>query len=422
MRTALKEAEPVVNESRPASIEGIELYDPDVFLHHGVPHDDFTRLRRECPVYFHENEEPGGPGYWAITKYDDIVRISSDPKVFSSKLGSNIKDYDPEDLSQIQLLMINMDPPQHHQFRRLVRMGFTPRMVKAMEVKVRARVNKIFDRIAGKEHCDFVREVSAELPLQVIADLLGVPEEDEEKLFDWSNRLIGFDDPEFQTSMDDARMAAFEVWQYAEGLANERRGKDGEQDLVRVLINAEIEGEKLTDMEFDSFFLLLAVAGNETTRNAISQGMRTLLEYPEQMQRLRDDRSLLPSAVEEMLRFTPPVLYFRRTVTEDVVVRHQRLREGDKLALYYPSANRDEDHFENAHVFDIGRTPNDHLAFGVGEHFCMGASLARLEMNLFFEELLRRFDDWQHDGQVRRLRSNFIGGIKEMPLSFTTLE
>jgi cholest-4-en-3-one 26-monooxygenase len=392
----------------------IDLFSPDTYQK-GVPHDAFRFLRLEAPVYFHA--EPGGAGYWALTKYHDIVAVGKDPARFSSwRGGTNIQDYAPEDLSAIRMMMVNMDPPQHAKFRRLARHGFTPRMTSLLEPRIRAVTTEILDRVDGRSGCDFVREIAAELPLQVIAELLGVPREDRPRLFDWSNRLIGFDDPEFQTSLADGKLAAMEVWMYANQLAMSRQGKSGE-DLVSVLMNAEVDGEKLTEMEFDSFFLLLAVAGNETTRNLISGGLLALLEHPTQRDRLVADPSLTGSAVEEMLRWVTPVMYFRRTVTCDVELRGVKLREHDKVVLYYPSGNRDEEVFPEPDRFDVGRAPNDHLAFGAGEHFCLGASLARLEIRIMFEELLRRFPRIQLAGPVRRLRSNFINGYKEIPVT-----
>ncbi len=396
----------------------VDLFDPDVYMANGVPHEAMRVLRNEDPVHFHK--EPGGPGFWAITKYDDVMAVGKDPHTFSSfRGGTNIQDYPPDNLSTIQLLMLNMDPPQHNKFRKLASKGFTPRMVAAMEPKIRDACRGIVDSIAERGECDFVRTVSAELPLVVICDLIGVPQEERGKLFDWSNRLIGFDDPEFQTSLEDGRMAAMEMWMYANGLAEGRKGKNGE-DLVTVLINAEIEGERLTEMEFDAFFLLLAVAGNETTRNAISGGMLALFENPEQWARLTKDQTLVGGAIEEILRWVTPVNYFRRTATKDTQIRGKSIKENDKVCMYYSSANRDEDVFgQSSMTFDISRSPNEHLAFGGGQHFCLGASLAKLEMRLLFEEIARRLPDLQLAGKPRRLRSNFINGVKEIPVRFT---
>jgi cholest-4-en-3-one 26-monooxygenase len=316
------------------------------------------------------------------------------------------------------MLMLNMDPPQHTKFRRLASTGFTPRMIVRMEESIRRAAKIIVDDVISSGGCDFVTKIAAELPLVVIADIMGVPQEDRHLVFDWSNRLIGFDDPEFQTSMDDATIAASEMWGYANELAEARKGKEG-KDLVTVLVNAEVDGEQLTEMEFDAFFLLLAVAGNETTRNLISGGMLALIEHPEQYARLRAEPAMLPSAVEEMLRWVTPVIHFRRTATRDTEIRGRAIKENDKVVLYYASANRDEEIFTNGGVFDIARTPNEHVAFGIGQHSCLGLNLARLEIRVIFEEILSRLPALELDGNVRRLRSNFINGIKQMPVKWS---
>jgi cholest-4-en-3-one 26-monooxygenase len=394
----------------------IDVFDPDLYVA-GIPHERFRQLRHQAPVYFHA--EPAGPGYWALTRYDDVVKVSKDPLTFSSaRGGTNIEDLTEESLSQVRMMMLNMDPPQHQQFRRLVSIGFTPRMIRALEPRIRATADSIIDKVASRGHCDFVEEVAAELPLQVIAELMGIPLEDRHKVFAWSNRLVGFDDPEFSTSREDGTLAAMEMWAYATQLAESRRNRAG-TDLVTTLINAEIEGERLTGTEFEAFFLLLAVAGNETTRNLISGGMLALIEHPQARERLLAELGLIPSAVEEMLRYVTPVMHFRRTATRATEIRGQRIEAGDKVVMYYTSANRDEDVFENPDAFEVARSPNDHLAFGVGEHFCLGASLARLEIRVMFEELLERLPDIELAGPVRRLRSSFINGYKRIPVRFT---
>jgi cholest-4-en-3-one 26-monooxygenase len=394
-----------------------DIFDPEIYVA-GVPHDAFRVLRAERPVSFHA-EPPDGKGFWAITKYADVVTISKDPGTFSSwKGGTNIPDYPPDSLDVIRMLMVNMDPPQHTKFRRLTSTGFTPRMIARMEESIRRAARTIVDEVVELGRCDFVTKIAAELPLQVIADIMGVPQEDRHLVFDWSNRLIGFDDPEFQTSLEDAQEAAAEMWGYANQLAEGRRGQEG-KDLVTVLVNAEVDGEQLTEMEFDAFFLLLAVAGNETTRNLISGGMLALIEHPEQRAKLLAEPALLPTAVEEMLRWVTPVIHFRRTATKDVELRGEKIKEGDKVVLYYTSANRDEDVFTNPMSFDVARTPNEHLAFGIGQHSCLGLNLARLEIKVMFEELLARMPDIELDGNVRRLRSNFINGVKEIPVRYT---
>jgi cholest-4-en-3-one 26-monooxygenase len=395
----------------------IDLVNPDNWVP-GVPHEAFRLLRAKAPVFWHDM--PGSDsGFWAITKYEDVVAISKDPATFSSYRGTALlRDLAGDDLDQTRTIMLNMDPPQHSKYRKLVNQGFTPRMTAAMEPRIRKATVEILDAIAQRGSCDFVRDISAELPLIVIAELIGIPIEDRHKVFEWSNRLIGFDDPEFQTTEEDGKMAAMEIWLYANQLA-ELRKKDPKDDLVSVLMTGEVDGEKLTEMEFDSFFLLLAVAGNETTRNLISGGMLALIEHPAERRKLLENPSLLNSAVEEMLRWVSPVSQFRRTATRDTQIRGQKIKENDKIVVYYQSANRDEAVFVDPNRFDVARSPNNHIAFGIGEHFCLGANLARLEIRVMFEEILRRLPDIELAGPVRRLRSNFINGIKEMPVKFT---
>ena len=395
----------------------VDLCNPDSFVD-GVPHDTFAMLRRDAPVYRHD--EPDGPGFWAITRYADVLTVSADNNLFSSYAGgTNIPDMAPEGLAAVRALMLNMDPPQHTRYRRLVSTGFTPRIIAGLEPHVREITRRIVDAVASRGECDFVTEISAQLPLAVIAEMLGVPDEDRHLLFEWSNRLIGFDDPEYNTSLQDGQNAATQMFVYANQLAVERKAKP-QNDLVSVLMAAEIDGERLTEGDFDGFFILLSVAGNETTRNLISGAILALIEHPEQRQRLIDDRSLMPLAVEEFLRWIAPVMYFRRTATRDTEVGGQKIRAGEKVVMYYPSANRDEDVFERADKFDIGRSPNPHLAFGGGgPHFCLGASLARLEIRCMFEELLTRLPDIELTGPPARLRSNFINGIKRMPVRYT---
>ncbi len=395
----------------------IDLFDPAIYAK-GMPHDNYARLRRETPVFFHE--EPDGPGFWALTKYDDIVKVSSDNNLFSSWAGgTNIGDLPADGLALIRTILINMDPPQHTKYRRLVSTGFTPRMISALEPHVREITKKIVDNVAARGECDFVTDIAAELPLAVIAEMIGVPPEDEKKVFDWSNRLIGFDDPEYMTTPEDGQVAAMEMFLYANQMAADRKANP-RNDLVSVLMAAEVDGEKLNEADFDGFFILLAVAGNETTRNLISGAMLALIEHPEQRQRLIDDPSLMPLAVEEFLRWVSPLIYFRRTATADTEVRGQQIKAGQKVVMYYPSGNRDEEIFQNGEEFDVGRNVNPHMAFGgTGPHFCLGASLARLEIRCMFEELLSRLPDMELAAPASRLRSNFINGIKHMPVRFT---
>jgi len=318
----------------------------------------------------------------------------------------------------MQLMMLNMDPPNHTKLRGLINKGFTPRMVARLEPQVREVTAKIIDAVAARGECDFVTDIAAELRLQVIAEMMGIPQADRHKVFEWSNQLIGFDDPEFNTNEERAKLISMEIYMYANELAAMRKDKSGD-DLVSVLMNAEVDGHKLTELEFDLFFLLLAVAGNETTRNLISGGMLALFEHPEQWRKLCDTPELVPTGIEELLRWVSPVMHFRRTAMRDTELRGQHIREGDKVVVYYVSANRDEDIFRDPFRFDVSRSPNEHIAFGIGEHYCLGSSLARLEIRLMFEEIVRRLPDITLAGQPARLRSNFINGIKRMPVRFT---
>jgi cholest-4-en-3-one 26-monooxygenase len=399
------------------SLDTIDLTDKDVFVR-GVPHDWFASLRREAPVFWHD--EPDGPGFWCVTRYDDVVTVNRDNQTFSSHEGAVFMwDLPAEDLEQQRLMMLNMDPPIHTRYRRLVNKGFTPRMVSELEQTVRARTRSILDTVTPRGECDFVTDVAAELPLQVIADILGVPQEDRHKMFDWSNRMIGSEDPEYGVTQEEAQLASMELFAYAAKLAEDKRSQPG-QDLISILSGAEVDGERLTQLEIDLFFMLLTVAGNETTRNQVSHGLLALLEHPDQLERLRANRDLLPGAVEEMLRCASPVMHFRRTATQDLTLNEQAVAAGDKVVIWYVSANHDERVFDDPMRFNIERSPNEHVAFGGGgPHFCLGANLARMEIRVMFDELLDRWPELELAGEPQRLRSNFINGIKHIPLRFT---
>jgi cytochrome P450 len=395
----------------------IDLTDPDRFAAAGPPHEAFRLLRAEAPVYRHPGRH--GDDFWVITRYADVRRVSLDQATFSSARRSTIlREWTPEELEGLRHQMINMDPPRHTKYRRIVNLGFSPKMVNRLEPHIRQMSNRIIDTVASRGECDFVTAVAAELPLQVIVEMMGVPIEDRHLVFDWSNKMIGFDDPEYSASADTGAMAAAEMYMYAQELATARR-RCPRDDLASVLLHAEVEGERLSELDFNSFFLMLLVAGNETTRNLISGGMLVLLEHPAERARLLADPRLMPAAVEEMLRWVSPVMYFVRTATRDVELHGQTVREGERVTIWYGSANRDAEVFPEPDRFDVRREPNDHLAFGIGPHFCLGANLARLEIRIMFEELLRRLPDLELAGPVVRLRSNFINGIKSMPVRFT---
>jgi cholest-4-en-3-one 26-monooxygenase len=415
------------------SLTDVDLNDLDVF-EAGTPHHWFKRLRQEDPVHRHAGA-PGEEDYWCITRYEDLKHVSKNPRTFSSEAkGTLIRDPEPENLPRLRVLMLNMDPPKHRQYRNLVNKAFTPRMVKGMQRRVERMVDDVIDAVIEKGECDFVEELAAPLPMMVICEMMGVPEEDRKAIYELGNAMVGFDDPEFdevrgtkagesfQAPKDDGpdemAQASAQMFGYAEKLKALAREKPAD-NLATALLNAEVDGQKLTDLEFNSFFLLLAIAGNETTRTVTTNGMYQLITHPGQRQRVLDDPSLVPTMVEEILRYDPAVHCFRRTAMKDVVIRDREIAAGDKMMLWYPSVNRDEEVFDDSDTFDVARHPNDHLAFGIGEHYCLGANLARMELNKIFAGLLERLPDLELDGPPRRLRSNFINGVKEMRVRFT---
>jgi cholest-4-en-3-one 26-monooxygenase len=402
----------------------IDLTDSKYFVD-GVPHEWFTYLRHNAPVWWHE--ETDGPGFWAVTSYNECVAVNRDYEHFSSAdKATFIWELDEENLAQLQLLMLNMDPPLHTRYRRLVNKGFTPRMINQLHDRIHAATDRIIDNVIETGTAEFVTDIAAELPLVVIAELLGVPNEDRHKMFDWSNRMIGNQDAEYQKesaesqeAAEAAQLASMELYAYASQLFGQKRA-DPKDDLMSVLTQVEMEGEKLSDLELELFFLLLTVAGNETTRNLISGAMVAFFENPDQWELLRNDRSLLPSAVEEMLRYVTPVMNFRRQTTSPFELGGQQIGADEKVVFFHISANRDETVFEDPHTFDITRDPNPHMAFGGGgPHFCLGANLARMEIRVMFEHLLDRMPDIRLNGGVERLQSQFISGVKHIPVAFT---
>jgi cytochrome P450 len=408
---------------------GVDLFDPRTYTS-GVPHEAFAVLRRDCPVYRQEEPAilgwPEGPGYWAVMRYRDVVFVNRNPNLFSSQLGATqIRDPKPDDLAFQQRMMLNLDPPEHSRLRRIVSKAFTPRHIERLEAFLRQRARALVDAVAPLGACDFSHDLAADLPLLALAEVLGVPAEDRRLLFNWGNRVIGFQDPEYAVYDEQgrpvdprSRAALQDMFDYAHQLADRKR-REPADDVITALLFAEVDGQKLTREEYENFFFLLTVAGNETLRNGIPNGTLALLEHPEEHRRLLDDPSLLPTAIEEMLRFAGPVMCFRRTAAADVELAGTKIRAGDKVVVYYASANRDEAAFADPDRFDVGRTPNEHLSFGVGPHFCLGAHLARLQMRVFFEEALWRVPDLELAGPVERLQSNFQAGVKHMPVRFS---
>ncbi len=398
-------------------LEDIDLTDEDTWADH-IPHDQFSFLRAEAPIYRHPGNTVGDrviEDFWALTRHADVQVVNRDTTTFSSEQRGVMVSEPDEETSAHFRTMLDTDPPAHTRLRRLVNRGFTPRMVTRFEEHYAQLTSDLLAKAVAQGTFDFVTDVAAELPLMAIAEILGVPVEDRHKLFEWSNKLVGNSDPEYVGSADDALTAATELYVYFNQLGEERRAEPGDDIISRLI--TEVEGDALGPHEFETFCLLLTVAGNETTRNATSHGMHALLEHPDQMQLLRDKPELLDPAIEEILRWATPVINFRRTATCATEVGGQAIAEGDALVMYYMSANRDETVFEDPFTFDITRDPNDHIAFGGGgAHHCLGANLARLELHIIFKELLASTRSITQAGDVARLRSNFINGIKHMPV------
>ncbi|OBB62038.1 cytochrome [Mycobacterium sp. 852013-51886_SCH5428379] len=386
----------------------------------------FATLRREAPVShypeFLQNGFAAGRGHWALTRYDDVFYASRHPEIFSSASGITIGDQTPE-LNEYFGSMIAMDDPRHSRLRNIVRSAFTPRVLTLIEDSVRERAGRLIgDMIANHPDgsADLVSEFAGPLPLQIICDMMGIPEDDHQRIFHWTNVILGFGDPDIATDFDEFLTVAMDIGAYASAMAEDRRARPGD-DLTTSLVQAELDGERLTSSEVASFFILLVVAGNETTRNAISHGVLALSRYPEQ----RDDwfsayQEVAPTAVEEIVRWASPVAYMRRTLTRDAELSGVQLREGDKVTLWYGSANRDETKFDRPWMFDVRRHPNPHVGFGGGgAHFCLGANLARREITVAFEEIHRKIPDLVVTEEPDRLQSAFIHGIKRLPVAWT---
>ena len=409
--------------------DDVDLADLDNFVA-GPPWAMFDVLRDEAPVHFNPEPAPNA-GFWSLTRHADIVAVGRDDLTFSSERGAvNLEELDPVQL-EIRKSMLETDGSRHSSLRRLLQRDFSARSLLGYETFLRGITASTLDAALPKGEFEFVKEISADLPIRVLARLLDVPDDDTGQLIAWGNRMIGNTDPEqgdvLLYSEESERYrnlpfrspAALEVFAYGEELRRQRLARSG-QDLVSKLVNSEPEdGVPLSDREFRNYFLLLVVAGNETTRHAISHGMLALIQHPDQLALLCDRPSLIGTAVEEFLRWAPPVYHFRRTANSDVELHGQGIREGDKVVLWYASGNRDEAVFADPYRFDVTRAPNDHLTFGKGPHFCLGGALARMELKVLFEELLPRLADIQITGDVRWVRSNFINGIKTFPVKVT---
>jgi len=398
----------------------VDLGNPDLYVS-GVPHEVFTWLRREDPV--HWNPVTNGRGFWSMTKYDDIVAISKNPEVFSSArehgghriYDENIVGTAGMGAEETDAPFISMDPPEHNRYRRMISPGFGPSRLKALEGQIHDRVCNILDRLGARKECEFVTEVAAELPIQVLAELLGIPQADRLKLFDWSNSMIAEDDPELRKGPEETAADVRAMIEYSGRLWEERVANPG-PDLISMLIHPDADGEVMSKERYLGTFILLVAAGNETTRNSISGGLITLARFPEQRQRLADNPALYGTAAAEIIRYVSPIMHMRRTAIADSVLRSKTIRRGDKVIMWYVSANRDEQIFTNPFGFDLTRAEATQLGFGVGQHFCLGARLAELQLRIFFTEFLRRYPNAEPSGPIRRMRSNFVAGIKEMPV------
>jgi cytochrome P450 len=403
-------------------LESLEFWALDDDIRDGT----FATLRREAPISFWPAIEmegfESGAGYWALTKLDDVHFASRHPDIFSSAPGITINDQMPE-LAEYFGSMIVLDDPRHQRLRSIVSRAFTPKVVARIEASVRERAHRLVTSLIANHpdgEADLVSELAGPLPLQVICDMMGIPEEDHQRVFHWTNVILGFGDPDLTLDYEEFMQVSMDIGAYASALAEDRRSNP-HGDLTTSLVEAEVDGDRLTSKEIASFFILLVVAGNETTRNAISHGVLALSRYPEQRDKWWSNfDGLTPTAVEEIVRWASPVVYMRRTLTRDFELSGVKMAAGDKASLWYNSANRDESKFANPWAFDVTRNPNPHLGFGGGgAHFCLGANLARREIRVAFDELRREIPDIVATDEPARLLSQFIHGIKSLPVAWT---
>ncbi len=400
---------------------GLDLVDPGYYAAHGYPHDAFTQLRQQSPVTWFEPE--GYRGFWALTKHADIIEISRQPELFWNGPRLNIQDLKREAL-QAQgpplRTIVNMDPPDHPLYRKIASRWFTPRNVTKLEDRVGESARELIAMLAERDPdqvFDWVDDVAAVHPLRLITSLFGIPPEDEPFILKMTNEIFGGQDPEYardgDTSNTGAAMADAQAY-FAKIMAE--RQADPQEDLATEIALAEVNGEQIGVLEILSYYFVILSAGHDTTRNALSGGLLALMQRPDQLAKLQNDMTLLPTAVDEILRWTTPVNHFARTAQQDYELRGQQIKAGDSLALFYSSGNRDEEIFDDPFTFDITRDPNPHLTFGMGAHFCIGASLARMEISKLFEELLPRLRSVEHAGEPERLRTAFVGGVKHLPI------
>jgi len=392
----------------------IDIYDPDGYVA-GPPHEVFTELRRTHPVYW--QDMPDSPGYWAVLRHADVVTVAREPLLFSASTGGVIlEDLDDRRLTGMQGMLLAMDPPRHVVFRRPVAPTFKKKVIDQLEGNVRAICREIMARAADKSDVEFVHDVTSGLPSRVVGQIMGLPVEDLEYIHHLAEQLTTSQDSDYVKIDDDPDAASFAMAAYAVAFATRRRAEEPREDLTTLVLQTDFGGAPMTDGEFANFFVQLVTAGNDTTKTMLSSGLAALLAHPGQLAELRADHEAIPGAVEEILRWANPLHYFRRTATDDVELNGAEIKAGDKVAMYYTSANRDEAVFEDSQAFDIHRKPNPHLSFGIAEHFCLGVHLARLEGRVFFEELLSTFPRIEQTGDAVRARSNLNNALKALPV------
>ncbi|MEO5874160.1 MAG: cytochrome P450 [Streptosporangiaceae bacterium] len=398
----------------------IDIIDPAIYGAHGIPHEQFRWLRENDPVHWHPDPNEGVPGFWAVTRHEDLVHVSRHPELFSSHLRTAVfEELSDADVEAFGLMMLFQDPPDHTRSRLKVNKGFTPRMIKQLEGHIREICHQLVGEVTGLGETDFVEDIAAPFPSYMICELLGAPVEDRRRVFDWSNGIVGFNDPSLAGSMEVAGRHAAELMAYAGELAAQRR-LHPRDDIATQLLRPDADGRFLSDEEFQLFVLMLIIAGNETTRNSSAIGMLEFFRHPAQWERLRTDRSLLRTMPDEVVRWASPINLFRRTATRDTSLGGKEIRAGDKVVMFYSSANRDEKVFDDPYVFDIARDPNPHVGFGGGgPHFCLGTHLARLNLSILFETIMDRMPDIEQAGEATLLRSNFVNGLTHLPVRFT---
>ncbi|MEU1427599.1 cytochrome P450 [Nocardia sp. NPDC005746] len=391
-----------------------DIYDPELYVA-GPIHEIFAELRRTDPV--HWQEMPGEPGYWAVLKHADVAHVARHPELFSAEVeGVILENQPPERLEQTRNMLLMMDPPRHTEYRKPLAEHFKARVVGDMEDRVRELTVALLDSVDGD--VEFVHDVAGVLPSQVVGGLFGIPAEDWPSLRRWAEQSVSQQDPDLVGDFDvTAELTNMAI--YAIQFSMARRTEPPKEDLTSLILAGSFGGAAMSDLEFGSFFTQLVTAGNDTTKTMLSSGLQLLMQHPEQLAAMREDPSLIPGAVEEILRFANPLHYFRRTATADTEIRGVPIKAGDKVAMWYTSANRDEDVFADSGRFDIRRNPNPHLSFGLAQHFCLGVHLARLEGRVFFEELLARFPKLEQTGDARRIRSNLNNGLKSLPVRMT---